>query len=207
MIRINLLPHREERRRAMRRQLGVLAAGVAALGVAIWLLVHGIIAGYIAVQNDRIDYLKRVNASLDKEIAEIKRLRSEIDAVLSRKQIIETLQSDRARPVLLLEELVRQTPDGVYLTSLKQTGLTVNVTGYAQSSARVSMFMRNLQATDIVENSQTSPRLIEIKAANVNNRRLAAFNMNFKLKPTLSQEEEQAPAKPVQAKSAPAKKG
>src|SRR5690606_22238436 len=98
MIRINLLPHREERRRAQRRQLGVLAAGVVGLGLAIALLVHGVIAGYLSVQNDRNAYLKRVNAELDKEISEIKRLRDEVQALLSRKQIIETLQSDRARP-------------------------------------------------------------------------------------------------------------
>ena len=195
MIRINLLPHREERRKEQRRQLGVLAAGVAALGVAITLLVHGVIAGYVSAQDDRNEYLKKANASLDKEIAEIKRLKDEIQALLSRKQIIETLQSDRTRPVLLLEQLVKQTPDGIYLTSLKQTGLRVNVTGYAQSSARVSMFMRNLQATDIIATSANSPQLIEIKASSVNGRRLAQFNMNFSLKPTVAQEEEQSPAK------------
>src|SRR5690606_1969951 len=153
MIRINLLPHREERRKAQRRQLGVLAGGGAAIAIAITLLVHGVIAGYLSAQEDRNNYLKRANAELDKEIAEIKRLQDEIQSLLSRKQIIETLQSDRTRPVLLLEQLVNQTPDGIYLTSLKQKGLRVNVTGYAQSSARVSMFMRNLQATEIVENS------------------------------------------------------
>ncbi len=100
---------------------------------------------------------------------------------------------------MLLEQLVRQTPDGVYLKSLKQQGLKVNVTGYAQSSARVSMFMRNLQATEIVENSATSPQLIEIKASTVNSRRLAEFNLNFSLKPTLAVEQPPAPA-PVAAK-------
>lgn len=189
MIRINLLPHREERRKAQRRQLGVLAVGVACVGIALALLIHGVMAGYLSVQNDRNDYLKRANASLDKEISEIKQLKDEIQALLSRKQIIETLQSDRTRPVLLLEQLVKQTPDGIYLKSLKQDGLKVNVTGYAQSSARVSMFMRNLQATDIVENSATSPQLVEIKASTVNSRRLAEFNLNFSLKRAVSEEE------------------
>ena len=195
MIRINLLPHREERRKAQRRQLGVLAGGVAAIAIAITLLVHGVIAGYLSAQEDRNNYLKRDNAELDKEIAEIKPLQDVNQSLLSRKQIIETLQSDRTRPVLLLEQLVNQTPDGIYLTSLKQKGLRVNVTGYAQSSARVSMFMRNLQATEIVENSPNSPQLIEIKASNVGGRRLAQFNMNFSLKPTLSQGEEPAAKK------------
>ena len=199
MIRINLLPHREERRKAQRRQLGMLAIGVACVGIAMTLLIHGVIAGYLSVQNDRNDYLKRANASLDKEISEIKQLKDEIQALLSRKQIIETLQSDRTRPVVLLEQLVKQTPDGIYLKSLKQDGLKVNVTGYAQSSARVSMFMRNLQATDIVENSATSPQLVEIKASTVNSRRLAEFNLNFSLKRAVSEE-----AKPA---AAAAKKG
>lgn len=195
MIRINLLPHREERRKAQRRQLGVLAGGVAAIAIAITLLVHGVIAGYVSAQEDRNSYLKRANADLDKEIAEIKRLQNEIQSLLSRKQVIETLQSDRTRPVLLLEQLVSQTPDGIYLTSLKQNGLRVNVVGYAQSSARVSMYMRNLQATEIVENSANSPQLIEIKASNVGGRRLAQFNMDFSLKPTLSQDDEPAAKK------------
>lgn len=200
MIRINLLPHREERRRAQRRQLGVLAGGIAGLALAIALLVHGVFAGYIASQDDRNDYLKRANSGLDKEITEIKRLKDEIQALLSRKRIIETLQSDRTRPVVLLEDLVRQTPDGVYLKSLKQQGLKVSVSGYAQSSARVSMFMRNLQATEIVENSPTSPQLVEIKASNVSGRRLAEFSLNFSLKPTLTAEKQPASA------PAPAKK-
>ena len=197
MIRINLLPHREERRKAQRRQLGVLAAGVAAVGIAVALLVHGVIAGYLSIQNDRNEYLRKANASLDKEISEIKRLKDEIQALLSRKQIIETLQSDRTRPVLLLEQLVRQTPDGVYLKTLKQDGLRVHVTGYAQSSARVSMFMRNLQSTDIVVNAENSPQLVEIKAANINSRRLAEFNLSFSLKPTIVEE---APATPAAGK-------
>lgn len=195
MIRINLLPHREERRKAQRRQLGVLAGGVAAIAIAITLLVHGVIAGYVSAQEDRNSYLKRANADLDKEIAEIKRLQNEIQSLLSRKQVIETLQSDRTRPVLLLEQLVSQTPDGIYLTSLKQNGLRVNVVGYAQSSARVSMYMRNLQATEIVENSANSPQLIEIKASNVGGRRLAQFNMDFSLKPTITHDEEPAAKK------------
>jgi type IV pilus assembly protein PilN len=182
MIRINLLPHREERRKAQRRQLVFLAVISAALGGAIWLAVHGVIGGYVSAQNDRNEFLKRENAKLDKEIEEIRKLRDEIQALLARKAIIEALQTDRARAVELLDQLVRQTPDGVYIKSMKQDGLKVNITGYAQSNARVSTLMRNLQASPILEVTQVSPQLVEIKASEVNKRRLSEFNLNFVLK-------------------------
>jgi type IV pilus assembly protein PilN len=202
MIRINLLPHREERRKASRRQLGILAAGFAILGLLVAAAVHGVIAGYVSAQEERNAFLKAENAKLDKEIEEIRKLRDEIRALLSRKQIIETLQSDRSRTVDLLDQLVRQTPDGVYLKSVKQEGLKVNLSGYAQSNARVSAFMRNLQSSSLVENSQVSPQLVEIKASDVNKRRLSEFNMNFMIKrPVTAEDAAKA------AKSGAAKKG
>jgi len=189
MIRINLLPHRDERRKASRRQLGVLAAGFAILGLVIAAAVHGVIAGYVSGQNERNDFLKAENAKLDKQIAEIVKLRDEIRALLSRKRIIETLQTDRSRTVDLLDQLVRQTPDGVYLKTVKQEGLKVNLTGYAQSNARVSTFMRNLQNSALIDNTQTSPQLVEIKASDVNKRRLSEFNMNFTIKRPVTEED------------------
>jgi type IV pilus assembly protein PilN len=200
MIRVNLLPHREERRKASRRQLVFLAVCAAVLGGAIWLAVHGVIAGYVSLQNERNEFLKRENAKLDKEIEEIRKLRDEIAALLARKAIIEALQTDRARAVELLEQLVRQTPDGVYLKTVKQDGLKVNITGYAQSNARVSTLMRNLQASPIVEVTQVSPQLVEIKASEVNKRRLSEFNLNFLLKRPATED-------PAKAGAAAAKKG
>ena len=97
MIRVNLLPHREERRKAQRKQLGVLTGMVTALGIAIVVLVHGVIAGYIAIQTDRNDFLKKENTKLDKEIEEIKKIKDEIAALLSRKQVIERLQAERSQ--------------------------------------------------------------------------------------------------------------
>jgi type IV pilus assembly protein PilN len=127
---------------------------------------------------ERNRFVKDENVKLDKEIEEIKKLKEEIQALLSRKQVIETLQADRAQTVYLLEQLVRQTPDGVYLRSIKQTGNKVNLSGYAQSNARVSTLMRNLEASPYLEN----PDLVEIKVANVNNKRLSEFIMNVSIK-------------------------
>ena len=190
MIRINLLPHRIERRKAQRRQLGIAAGIFAVAGVVVAGLVHTVIAGYVDAQNERNEFLKRENAKLDKEIEEIKKLRDDIQALLARKQVIESLQTDRARAVQLLDQLVRQTPDGVYLKTLKQDGLKVNVTGYAQSNARVSTLMRNLQASPVIVNAQNSPQLVEIKASEVNKKRLSEFSLNFMMKPPVTEEPE-----------------
>lgn len=174
MIRINLLPWREARRKAHNLQFYILMGMVAGLAASIVLLVHGYYATRISTQTERNQFLKDENAKLDKEIEEIKKLKEEIRALLSRKQVIETLQADRAQTVYLLEQLVRQTPDGVYLKSIKQTGPKVNLIGYAQSNARVSTLMRNLEASPYLEN----PDLVEIKVATVNNKRLSEFIMN-----------------------------
>ncbi len=183
MIRINLLPWREARRKAQRQHLGVLGGMVAVLGLLIVGAVHLTIAGYIAVQSDRNEFLKRENVRLDKEIEEIKKLKTEIAALLARKQIIERLQADRAQAVYMLQELVQQVPDGVYLKAIKQTGLKINMTGYAQSNARVSTLMRNFAASPYLEN----PDLVEIKAAFVSNKRVSEFIMNVSLKQVQSE--------------------
>ena len=190
MIRVNLLPWRAERRRAQRRHLGILAGMVAALAAAIVVLIHVVIAGYISVQEGRNDYLKKQNADLDKQIEEIKKLRDEIAALLARKQVIERLQTDRAQAVHLLEQLVLQVPDGVYLRTMKQTGLRINLQGYAQANSRVSLLMRNFAQSPYLE----GPELIEIKSAVVNNRRVSDFNMSVLLRSNLSPESPSSPA-------------
>ncbi len=178
MIRINLLPWRAARRKDQRQHLAVLGGMVAVLGLLIVGAVHLTISGYISVQNDRNEFLKRENVRLDKEIEEIKKLKTEIDALVARKQIIERLQADRAQAVYLLQELVQQVPDGIYLKTIKQIGLKVNLSGYAQSNARVSTLMRNFAASPYLEN----PDLVEIKAVMVSNKRVSEFNMNVSLK-------------------------
>jgi len=196
-IRVNLLPHREERRKAQRKQLGILAGMVAALSIAIVVLVHGVIAGYIAVQDDRNAFLKKENAALDKQIAEIKKLQGEIAALLARKQVIERLQADRSQAVHLLDQLVRQMPDGVYVKSLVQRGRGVTLNGYSQSNARVSTLMRNISSSQYLQN----PVLIEVKAVAVGGRRLSEFTMRLSLKAAETETKPQAPkGKPGAAK-------
>jgi len=191
-VRINLLPHREEQRKRGRQHFAVLGGLTAALGLVIVGAGFLYISQLIDHQNARNTYLKTQIAKLDKEIAEIKKLKDEIAALLARKQIIETLQADRAQTVHLMDQLVRQMPEGVYLRSVKQRGLGIHLNGYAQSNARVSTLMRNIESSPWL----TDPTLIEIKASNVAKKRLAEFNLTLKLKPVVLKEAPKAPAKP-----------
>jgi type IV pilus assembly protein PilN len=159
IVRINLLPHREQRRQARQRQFISLAVVLSALSLAVILLVHGVFSAQIDNQNSRNALLKTEIAKLDEQIKEIDRLREQIQAVISRKQVVETLQANRSEAVHLLDQLVRQLPDGVYLRTIKQVGTKVTLNGYAQSNARVSTLMRNVESSPWVE----KPELVEIK--------------------------------------------
>jgi type IV pilus assembly protein PilN len=187
-VHINLLPYRDERRRMRQRQFGTQIGLVAALALAIVLLVHVLVSGNISAQQERNQFLKQELARLDKDIGEIGRLKQEVAALLARKQVIERLQSDRAQAVHLLDQLVRQVPEGVYLRQVKQAGLGINLQGYSQANARVSTLMRNLAESAYLEN----PVLVEIKSATVNNRRVSEFSMNVSLREQLPSQ-----AKPV----------
>lgn len=197
-IRINLLPHREERRKRARHHFAALAGLTFVLGLVIIGAVHVFFANRIAVQDDRNAFLKTQIAQLDKQINEIKKLRGEIQALLARKHVIETLQADRAQTVHLMDELVRVVPEGVYLKAVKQTGLNVAISGYALSNARVSTLMRNIESSPWLE----KPQLVEIHAVTVAKRRLNEFDLNMSLKRPQTDEEQKAPAK-----GAPAQKG
>ena len=113
--RVNLLPHREQKRQARQRQFVSLAVSLGVLALAVVALVHGVLAAQIENQNDRNKLLKAEIGKLDEQIKEIDRLRDQIQAVLARKQVVETLQANRSEAVHLLDQLVRQLPDGVYL--------------------------------------------------------------------------------------------
>jgi type IV pilus assembly protein PilN len=198
MIRINLLPHREEKRKARQKQFGVLAGLVAALGLVVAGLLWFLFDSQIENQKGRNNYLTQEIATLEKQIEEIRKIREETASLLAKKQVVEGLQSNRSEPVYLLDQLLRQLPEGLYLKSIKQTGVKVNVTGYAQSNARVSAFMRNIEASPYLEN----PNLIEIKAVTVNNQRANEFSLDFAIKRAKADDGKGAPRKADAAKPA-----
>lgn len=199
MIRINLLPHREERRRSLRQQFYAFSGLVTVLAGLIWFVGFSFISGQIEGQTAKNDYLKKEISSLDGQIAEIKKLREQTDSLLSRKQVIESLQANRSETVHLFNELARQLPVGVYLRSIKQEQQKVILTGYAQSNARVSSLMSNLDESPVLER----PVLVEIKAATVGKRRLSEFNMYIFLTRQTSDESDSRGAKAVKPVSKP----
>lgn len=177
MSRINLLPHRELKRKARQQQFAILAGAACVFGMLIVWAGHEAILGKIEYQNRRNQYLQSQIAILDKQIVEIKQIKQQLKEVLARKEVVETLQVNRTHVVYMLDQLARLVPDGVYLKSLKQNNEHIHLSGYAQSNAWVSTLMRNLDASPIFE----SPLLIEIKAVNVNNVRMNEFDLNVRL--------------------------
>jgi len=177
MIRFNLLPHRELKRRARQQKIAVLAGVTLILGLIIIGVVHVAIIEQIEYQNGRNNYMKGQIVILDKQIEDIKKIKVLTNTLLARKKVVEILQDDRVEVVHLLDQLVRLLPDGVFLRSIKQTDHDINLAGYAQSNSRVSVLMRNLESSPWLE----PPSLIEIKAATVNNARLNEFNLHVKL--------------------------
>jgi type IV pilus assembly protein PilN len=183
VILINLLPHREAARKRKREAFfaalaaSAVAGGVIAGGVYLWY------AAQISSQQSKNLVLQTENKKLDAQIKDIANLQTEIAALRARQQAVEDLQADRNMPVHLLNELVIQLPDGVYITSVKQENQLVSVTGTAQSNERVSELLRNLAYKSPW---LTKPELIEITAGSVtlaphDQRRVANFTMRVKL--------------------------
>ncbi|MBI2769545.1 MAG: PilN domain-containing protein [Burkholderiales bacterium] len=183
MILINLLPHREAARKRKRESFYValgasaLVGGVIAGAIFLWY------AAQIAVQESRNVALETEIKRLEGQIKDIANLQTEIAALRARQQAVEDLQADRNMPVHLLNELVRQLPDGVYVTSVRQENQVVSILGVAQSNERVSELLRNLG-----NNSPwlTRPELVEIVAGSValtprDQRRVANFNVRVRL--------------------------
>lgn len=205
MILINLLPHREEKRAQRKRAFYgglVFSAVVGVLAVGTW---YTVLQQMTAAQQSRNEFLQTEIKRLEAQIKDIANLRAEIDALKARQKAVEDLQTDRNTPVYLLNELVKQTPEGVYLTQIRQSGQVVQVNGIAQTNERVSELLRNtLYNSPWLE----KPELVEIKAANSSGagrdnrdaRRLFEFSMRVSIK----RPQVEAPAVPASAPAAPA---
>ncbi|SFZ77353.1 PilN domain-containing protein [Chitinimonas taiwanensis] len=182
MIKINLLPHREHKRKARVARLGILAATSVGLGVLLVVSAYLALSASIATQEERNAFLADENGKLDKQIAEIETLKKERQQLLDRKKVVERLQVNRGEAVSVLDQLVRQVPEGIYFSEIKQVSNSLLLIGYAQSSARVSTLMRSLNDSPVFE----QPNLIEIKAESKGGQR---SNL-FQLKVLISREQE-----------------
>ena len=192
-IRVNLLPHREAKRERQKK-LFYAFTGVSFIGgLALVALVWTILQGVIADQQGRNDFIAAENRKLDVQIKEIATLRQEIEVLRARQKAVEDLQADRNEPVYLMDEMARQTPEGIYLRTVKQEGRKVTVNGWAASNERVSEYLRNLQ-----NNSKflEKPELIEIRIAGASpaniQRRLFDFALSFRMRPTPERSQLQA---------------
>lgn len=195
MIKINLLPHREEKRKQLKSNFYSLLLLAAIIGAVIVLVIGAIFSQQISAQTDRNNFIKTENSKLDEKIKEVANLKQEIDALKARQEAVEDLQGDRNQPVFMLDEFVKLTPEGVYLKTLKQEGQRIVFSGYAQSNQRVSDFIRNLGSKSLW---MYKPDLIEIKSVSLGQgrdaKRVVEFSMNVGIKRPREQESAAASA-------------
>ena len=178
MIRVNLLPHRQIRREARQREFGLMALFSAIAAAVIIFLGYSYINAKIDAQTERNARLDAAIVKVDKEIADIKDLKDQISTMLERKQVVENLQTNRSQAVIVLDELSRQLPEGMYLKSIKQQGNVISIEGIADTNARVATLVRNLSTSNWME----SPSLVEIKSIVVNTLKQNAFALNVNIK-------------------------
>ncbi len=178
MIRINLLPHRQEKRGQRKRQMAVGGIAAAGIGLVIGLLGHTYFSGRVDTQRARNAYLTEETKKLDEQIEKINGIKEQTQDLLARKQVVEGLQTNRSEAVHLFDQLVRQLPEGMWIKSVKQTGQVVNIIGYAQTNGRISTLMRNFDASQWLE----KPELVEIKAVTINNNPISEFSLNVRVK-------------------------
>jgi type IV pilus assembly protein PilN len=183
MIRINLLPHREQKKAAHRLRFQLLLGGAVAAALLVIGISYFVLDSRQARQEERNQFLQAEITKLNQQIKDIGMLKKQRDDLLARKQLVERLQQGRNDAVHVFDQLLRQTPDGIYLKSFKQTGNTFSFSGYGLSGARVSNYMRTLAQSQIFN----EPQLIEVKSAVVNNQRVSEFSLTSTLKlPTVA---------------------
>ena len=216
MARINLLPWREERRKARQKEFGVMLALAALAGVLVAFLIFSFYKGQISGQNARNEYLRGEITKVDEQIKEIDALDQKKSKLLARKEVIEELQSNRSQMVHLFDSLVRTIPEGVALTAIKQEGEILTLSGRSQSNARVSTYMRNLESSgwmtnpdlNVIEAKEGNPGLpyeftLKVKLANPNAPKEGEENAA----PTAPAAGTAAPAAPASGSAAPAAGG
>jgi len=173
MAHINLLPWRDELRKKKQQQFAVVGAGTAILGALLVLLAHMQMEGLIETQNQRNQFLDKEIAELDTKIAKIKDMEKTKNALLARMDIIQQLQRSRPQSVHLMDQLVYTLPDGVYLQKIAQQDLALTLSGVAQSNARVSAYMRNIDGSQWM----AKPKLDVIETKDSERRRSAEFTL------------------------------
>jgi type IV pilus assembly protein PilN len=178
MVRINLLPHRQVKRAEKQRQFGLMALATVVLASTLVFMGWSVINARKEAQDDRNRRLDEAIVKLDSEIKDIKELKDQINSVLERKQIVENLQTNRSQSVVLMDEIARLLPEGMFLRTIKQQGNAIEIQGVADTNARIATLVRNLTSSNWME----SPNLIEIKANTVNNIKQNEFTLNVMLK-------------------------
>ena len=197
MTRINLLPWRELLRKEREREFYSIAGGAAFLMGLVIVYIHFHMAGVIDNQNGRNAFLDQEIKKVESQIKEIDSLETEKSQLLARMKVIEELQGQRPQMVHLFDEVVKAIPDGLYLTSIKKSGSSVAIEGIAQSNARVSAFMRNIDASHWL----AEPKLDVIEAlSGKKNQKGSNFKLNLK-----EVMEGESPAADVMPKDAAAK--
>ena len=176
MPRINLLPWREEERKTRQREFAVAAAGAVISGIVVIMVAMFTFSSMINTQDSRNTRLTDEIAELEKSITEIDSLERDKERLLARMEIIDQLQKSRPEVVHLFDELVRQLPEGVYLTGMKQTGTRIEVRGVAQSSTRVSALMRQIDASEWL----TDPEVEKVETTDIGSSRQAEFVVYLK---------------------------
>jgi type IV pilus assembly protein PilN len=173
MARINLLPWRAELRKQRRNEYLAIVGAFAGLTILLWGLVHHHFQERIEFQDERNGYLRAEIATLDKKIREIQELEKEKQRLIARMKAIETLQSSRPTVVRIFDELVAALPEGVYLREIAQNSDVIVLKGVAESNARVSSFMRNIEKSEWMKD----PKLEIIQSSDESGRRIANFTL------------------------------
>ena len=190
MIRINLLPYREARRVQRSQLLALALVGILLLAALFYYGIYSIFSARVSAEQQKVQYLQNVTTQLDQKIASVADLRKKRDQLLARESIITDLQDQRDMVVRLFNTLARVTPDGVFLTHLKQVGDSITVDGYSQANDQVAAFMRNIEASRIF----AKPELNIISKSKLGNEEVGQFTLQMSIRTPTAADKSGAPA-------------